>query len=112
MDEQKKRLVDLIEAGIDRVEDLADYLLEHGVLVPPCKVGDTLWWCVTNEDSKLFDGDPGAGVYEEPKGVQAVVWDGESFGVVIDGDIDPIGDQYAQLTREDAQKWLEENKEA
>ena len=23
---------------------LADYLLEHGVIVPPCKVGDTVWW--------------------------------------------------------------------
>lgn len=22
---------------------LADYLLEHGVTVPPCKVGDTVW---------------------------------------------------------------------
>lgn len=24
-------------------EYLADYLLEHGVIVPPCKVGDTVW---------------------------------------------------------------------
>lgn len=23
---------------------LADYLLEHGVIVPPCNVGDTVWW--------------------------------------------------------------------
>ena len=23
---------------------LADYLLEHGIIVLPCKVGDTVWW--------------------------------------------------------------------
>ena len=23
---------------------IADYLLENGVIVPPCKVGDTVWW--------------------------------------------------------------------
>lgn len=25
-------------------ERTADLLLEHGVIVPPCKVGDTVWW--------------------------------------------------------------------
>ena len=24
-------------------DSLADYLLEHGVIVPPCKVGDTVY---------------------------------------------------------------------
>ena len=24
-------------------DSLADYLLAHGVIVPPCKVGDTVW---------------------------------------------------------------------
>lgn len=24
-------------------DSLADYLLDHGVIVPPCKVGDTVW---------------------------------------------------------------------
>ena len=26
------------------VENLADYLLANGVIVPPCKVGDTIWY--------------------------------------------------------------------
>lgn len=26
-------------------ENLADYLLANGVIVPPCKVGDTVWVC-------------------------------------------------------------------
>lgn len=44
------RLVDLINDcrymegyGIDLVEKQADYLIENGVIVPPCKVGDTVW---------------------------------------------------------------------
>lgn len=27
----------------DAAEDLADYLLANGVIVPPCKVGDVVW---------------------------------------------------------------------
>ena len=45
------RLIDLmIEAKRTEPETgsftdyLADYLLEHGVIVLPCKVGDTLWY--------------------------------------------------------------------
>lgn len=56
----KERLIDLIEEFGDdiafcdickrpdsdcdgcRNERFADYLIEHGVIVPPCKVGDTL----------------------------------------------------------------------
>jgi hypothetical protein len=45
---EKKRLVKLIEeAGegyeLRSVVDIADYLLENGVIVPPCKVGDTVY---------------------------------------------------------------------
>ena len=25
------------------IEDIADYLLSNGVIVPPCKVGDVIW---------------------------------------------------------------------
>ena len=46
----RERLIDLmIEAKRTEPETgsfteyLADYLLEHGVIVPPCKVGDTLY---------------------------------------------------------------------
>lgn len=28
----------------DQKEKLTDYLLENGVIVPPCKVGDTVWY--------------------------------------------------------------------
>ena len=30
-------------------DSLADYLLEHGVIVPPCKVGAAVWCIVTKK---------------------------------------------------------------
>lgn len=35
-------------------DSLADYLLEHGVIVPPCKVGDKVWIVFTPK----FPADP------------------------------------------------------
>ena len=32
-----------VEDKWGRIEDLADYLLANGVIVPPCKVGDTVY---------------------------------------------------------------------
>lgn len=31
-------------------ERTADLLLEHGIIVPPCKVGDMVWWVTTIVD--------------------------------------------------------------
>ena len=62
-DKQRERLVDLLKSSnkdvatqllmgscderiknLDRVNELrADYLLANGVIVPPCKVGQTVW---------------------------------------------------------------------
>lgn len=45
MDEQKKRLVELLgNLGINYRKTIADYLLKNGVFVLPCKVGDTVYW--------------------------------------------------------------------
>lgn len=44
---ERKRLIELLEGkSIDTridVEYVADYLLESGVIVPPCKVGDVVY---------------------------------------------------------------------
>lgn len=37
----------LINNDLPTVEQMADYLIEHGVIVPPVKVGQTVW-CVLN----------------------------------------------------------------
>lgn len=46
---ERERLSELIRQVFDSkgtatVEEEADYLLEHGVIVPPCKVGDSLFY--------------------------------------------------------------------
>ena len=35
--------VNSIEWNSAKVKELADYLIANGVIVPPCKVGDTVW---------------------------------------------------------------------
>ena len=39
--------------GMSLVETQADYLLENGVIVPPCKVGDTVYYL---EGSRILEG--------------------------------------------------------
>lgn len=47
---QREKLIELLSipiyprAGVDPAEVVADYLLDNGVVVPPCKVGDTVWF--------------------------------------------------------------------
>ena len=46
--EQKERLIELITQSVDGcarnwAETIANYLLENGVVVLPCKVGDTVY---------------------------------------------------------------------
>ena len=42
------RLVVLLKEAIDKygicLDKIADYLIAHRVIVPPCKPGDTLWY--------------------------------------------------------------------
>lgn len=44
---ERERLAEMIETAVSIMqntpEKLADYLLDHGVIVPPCKVGDTVY---------------------------------------------------------------------
>lgn len=61
MDKQREKLIELIIKGSIEYANsvnsdgymryVADYLLANGVIVPPCKVGDTVW-LVEN----IFDG--------------------------------------------------------
>lgn len=47
----RDRLIELINQRIENktwtVSDVADYLLENGVIVPPCKVGSKIYILVT-----------------------------------------------------------------
>jgi hypothetical protein len=58
---EKKRMIELLDQNCGYVEEqkageLADHLLENGVIVPPCKVGDTVWkiedvWHLDNKET-------------------------------------------------------------
>ncbi len=50
-------------------------------------------------------------MYKQENGVRVITWDGAQFGVLADGDVIPFGDQYACLTREEAEKYLPEGGE-
>lgn len=56
-DKQRERLVELLkkkydhfcdQCGVNKdshyTDNLTDYLLANGVIVPPCKVGDNVYW--------------------------------------------------------------------
>ena len=53
----RDRLIELTKASLIRhidkscklAENIADYLLENGVIVPPCKVGDTVYFVSRGE---------------------------------------------------------------
>lgn len=60
---QKERLIELIIQSVDGcarhwAEIIADYLLSNGVIVPPCKVGDTAyligWFDATVKEEKIL----------------------------------------------------------
>lgn len=86
----------------DPTEAVADYLLDNGVIVLPCKVGDDLWW-IDGEDCTVKVDKGGV------KGI-AITADGVR---IMDGcgGYDEIGTQYCYLTREEAEAALKEGQE-
>jgi hypothetical protein len=63
------------------IEQIADHLLANGVIVPPCKVGDTLWLPISDrviayEVSKIkYDGDLLKIVtHNKLSGMQRTIW--------------------------------------
>ena len=54
----KERLIELLsktiypKEGDDPAEVVADYLLANGVIVPPCKVGDTVYFIYETYDEE------------------------------------------------------------
>lgn len=74
-------------------ERIADYLLANGVLVPPCKVGDDIWW-VDEEKNDIAC---------EKGGIKAVVYNGKTFEVLTEAGVEPIGTKYCNLSREEAE---------
>ena len=78
-------------------EDIADYLLANGVIVPPCKVGDTVY-CAKKSTQKIMTGEIEDITY----------WDTGHFSYGIDCGFYSIGARYDEvfLTREEAERAL------
>lgn len=89
-------------AGNRNVRTLAEYLLANGVIVPPCKVGDTVYYPVKGTNvmytTKVYgtgldeDGDVVINPKEYPKGAITII--GGNFGKTV------------FLTREEAERAL------
>lgn len=93
----RDKLIDILMSkpyGQSSYEEFADYLLANGVIVPPCKLGQTVYWL---DDGKIKQGE----VFE--------------ISLHSDGLLVHTGTQYCLervfLTREEAEKALAERSE-
>ena len=95
----RDRLIELISkvqymGGLE--SKLADYLLEHGVIVPPCKVGDTVYEITTSEEIKQ-------------RKVKDIIYDNDGFRLRLEPyfSYEYYLNETVFLTREEAEKALE-----
>lgn len=113
----RDRLIEILDkvrgiyffAGDDNLNSLADYLLTNGVIVPPCKVGDTVYY------PWIYDGQCGI-AFSEVESIKiyvnglpiAVVEDWKSdMPMPICFDTDDFG-KTVFLTKEEAEAKLKE----
>lgn len=113
---QEERLVDLIKKCPDwavfsvrngfssDLDLLADYLLDNGVIVPPCNVGDTVWFHICFEKGCLSTakGEVTAIVEREGEGFLEIC----SYNIIICRSFDEVF-----LTSEAAEQALKERGE-
>ena len=98
----KEKLIELIQESVrctrNLAEVIADHLLENGVIVPPCKVGDDIYYI--SEYGKVCCSE---------KDVKGIIYLGGSDFEIMDMDrnIDKIGTRYCFLSRDEAEKALE-----
>ena len=104
---QRERLIELLgEVGCinETPRLIADYLIENGVVVLPCKVGDTVFsreWSYKNERYEIRSGQANSVRYEASDGY-VMVSDGIQYGIY---------GKTVFLTREEAEKALKEREQ-
>lgn len=89
------------------IGDLADYLLNKGIIIPPCKIGDTVYLTLidkTDKDGKpLFKIERGTVYKIEVDNTKDTIWIGANFGIL--HCCRPYTDFH--YTKEDAEKNIE-----
>lgn len=100
----REKLIELIREAFQPCEMyramlIADHLIANGVVVLPCKIGDDIWWI----DAETYS------VECEKNGVTGFIIKKDEI-LIRDrtGGEDHIGTQYCYLSKEDAEKALEE----
>ena len=99
----KDRLIELMQKwGNENTdsfpfESVADFLVSEGVVVPPCKVGQTVY-CIRYDRARK--------PYIKPLGVLSITTYGENIVTIFTTREDRLG-LTAFLTREEAEKALE-----
>lgn len=80
-----------------RNERFADYLIEHGIIVLPCKVGDKVYEVTTSEEI-------------EQRKVKDIIYDNEGFRLRLEPyfSYEYYLNETVFLTREEAEKALKE----
>lgn len=91
----------LINNDMPTLEQMADYLIEHGVIVMPCRVGDDTFW-IDYEENK---------VKRCKNDIKAVCYYGRGdFKVVTKDGLEPedLHTKWCMLSEREAQKMLAE----
>ena len=102
---ERKRLIELIRESVGSCAEnwaavIADYLLENGVIVLPCKIGTEVYWLTTpcgecgNNYTPFIKGCRNC----SKRGIQTIMFD---YGLI------PELGKEIFLTREEAEKALE-----
>ena len=103
---ERERLIELIQKSVNGcarnwAETIADYLLSNGVIVPPCKFNDDLWWIDDDNTVRC-----------QERAIKTICChENGTFSIIdTDGNEDKIGTRYAYITKEEAEKALEDMK--
>lgn len=123
---ERERLIELIHMGIEYARgqmqdegvdfayaDVADHLLANGVIVPPCKVGDMLYYpfvALDVEGKEYGEMASGEAVSFSKDNLQEWVYSRYGNGLTMWHTFDDFG-KTVFLSREEAEKALKERKE-
>ena len=102
----RDRLIELLfkvakEKDCPQPCEIADYLLANGVIVPPCKVGDDIYWIDSDTNE----------IKCQKNGIKAVCYFGDdNFKIISKDENTPedIGTRWCMFTKEEVEKVLKE----